>query len=112
MYIVAYSFLSLPKTEVLLLTHTVISTVIRTDKIIRLPVFYTCLEFGFTPGRDSSIGIAVGYGVDDRCSRVLFSAGAGNYSRHHRVQNGSRAHPAFYPLSIRGSFPDGKAAGP
>jgi hypothetical protein len=61
--------------------------------------------------RDSSVGIALGYGLDDRSSRVRFPAGAGNFSIHHRVQNGSGAHPALYPMGIRGSFPGGKAAG-
>jgi hypothetical protein len=37
---------------------------------------------------DSSVGIALGYGLDDRGSRVRFPAGAGNFSLHHRVQNG------------------------
>jgi hypothetical protein len=35
----------------------------------------------------------------------------GNSSLHHRVQNGSRAHPASYPMGTRGSLPGGKAAG-
>jgi hypothetical protein len=61
--------------------------------------------------RDSSVGIAVVYGLDDRGSRARFSAKAGNYSLHHRVQNGSGAHPASYPMGTRGSFPGGKAAG-
>jgi hypothetical protein len=61
--------------------------------------------------RDSSVGIALGYGLDDRVSRVRFLAGAGNFSLHHRVQNGSGAHPASYSMSTRGSFPGGKAAG-
>jgi hypothetical protein len=61
---------------------------------------------------DSSVGIALGYGLDDRGSRVRFPAGAGNFSFHHRVQNGSGAHPASYPMGTRGSFPGGKAAGP
>jgi hypothetical protein len=30
---------------------------------------------------------------------------------HHRVQNGSGAHAASYPMGTRGSFPGGKAAG-
>jgi hypothetical protein len=34
--------------------------------------------------------------LDDRGSRVRFPAGAGNFSLHHRVKNGSRAHPASY----------------
>jgi hypothetical protein len=29
----------------------------------------------------------------------------------YRVQNGSGAHPASYPMGTRGSFPGGKAAG-
>jgi hypothetical protein len=61
--------------------------------------------------RDSSVGIALSYGLDDRDSRVRFPAGAGNFSLHHRVQNGSGAHPAFYLMGTRGSFPGGKAAG-
>jgi hypothetical protein len=61
--------------------------------------------------RDSSVGIALGYGLDDRGSRVRFPARAGNFSLHHRVQNGPGAHPASYPMSTRGSFPGGKATG-
>jgi hypothetical protein len=60
--------------------------------------------------RDSSVGIALGYGLDDRGSRVRFPAGAGNFSLHHRVHNGFGAHPASYPVGTRGSFPGGKAA--
>jgi hypothetical protein len=63
----------------------------------------------FTPyeRRYSSVGIALGYGVDDRSSGVRFPAGAGNFSLHHCVQKGSGANPAC----TRGSFPGGKAAG-
>jgi hypothetical protein len=61
--------------------------------------------------RDSSDGIALGYRLDDRGSRVRFPAGAGNFSLHHRVQNGSGAYPASYPVGTRGSFPRDKAAG-
>jgi hypothetical protein len=60
---------------------------------------------------DSSVGIALGYGLDDRGSRFRFPAGPGNFSIHHRLQNGSGAHPASYPMDTRGSFPGGKAAG-
>jgi hypothetical protein len=42
---------------------------------------------------------------------TLFPAGGGNFSLHHRVQNGSGAHPASYPMRTRGSFPGFKAAG-
>jgi hypothetical protein len=30
--------------------------------------------------RDSSVGVTLGYGLDDRGSRVRFPAGAGNFS--------------------------------
>jgi hypothetical protein len=57
---------------------------------------------------DSSVGTALGYGLDDACSRVRFPAGAGNFSLH-RVQNGSGAPPASYPMGTRGFLPGGKA---
>jgi hypothetical protein len=61
--------------------------------------------------RDSSVSIALDYGLEDRSSRVLFLVGAGNFSLRHRVQNGSGAHPAFYPMGTRGSFPGIKRPG-
>jgi hypothetical protein len=65
----------------------------------------------FIKSRDSSVVRALGYWLDDRGSRVRFPAGAVNFSLHHRVQNGSGAHPASYPVGTRGSSPGGKAAG-
>jgi hypothetical protein len=61
--------------------------------------------------RDSSVGIALSYRLDDRGPRVRFPAEGGNFSLHHRVQNGSEAHPASYPMGTRGSFPGSKTAG-
>jgi hypothetical protein len=72
--------------------------------------YFTCISLN-SKSRDSSVGIALGYGLDYRGSRVPFPAGAGNFSLHHRVQNGSGAHPASYPMGIRGSFPGDKVAG-
>jgi hypothetical protein len=46
----------------------------------------------------------LGYGLDDRGSRVRFPTGAENFSLHYRVQNGSGAHPASYTMGTRGSF--------
>jgi len=54
---------------------------------------------------------ALGYGLDDRGSRVRFPAGAGNFCLHHRVQNGSWAHPASYSVGTRGYFPGSKVTG-
>jgi hypothetical protein len=59
----------------------------------------------------SSVGIALSYGMDELGSGVRFSVGAGNFSLHYHIQNGSGAHPASYPMGTRGSFPGGKAAG-
>jgi hypothetical protein len=73
-----------------------------------------CLSIGyvFMMSRDSSVGIATRLrALDDWGSKAPFQAGAGNFSLHHRVQNGSGAHPASYPRSTRCSFPGGKAAG-
>jgi hypothetical protein len=61
---------------------------------------------------DSSVGIVLGFRLDDRGSRFRFQAGAGNFSLHHCVKNGSEAHPSSYPMDTRGSFPGGKVAGP
>jgi hypothetical protein len=59
---------------------------------------------------DSSVGMALAYGLNDGGSRVRFPAGAGNFSLHHRVQNGSGAHPASYSRGTSGSFLGGKGA--
>jgi hypothetical protein len=64
----------------------------------------------YIQSRDSSVGIALGYGPDDWGSRVRFPAGDGNFSLHYHVQNGSGAHLASYPMGARYSFPAGKAA--
>jgi hypothetical protein len=53
----------------------------------------------------------LGYGLDDQGSRVRFPAGVVNFSLHHRVQNGSGAHPASYPVGTRGSLPGVKRPG-
>jgi len=57
------------------------------------------------------LSIALGYRLDDWGSKVQFPEGAGNFSLHYHVQNGSGAHPASYPMVTRGSFPGDKAAG-
>jgi hypothetical protein len=61
--------------------------------------------------RDSSVGIALGYGLVDRCSKIRFPAGARNFSLHHRVHNSSGAHPASYSMGTKGSFPGVKRPG-
>jgi len=51
------------------------------------------------------------YWLDDRMIGVRIPAGAGNFSLRHRVQTGSGAHVASYPMGTWGSFPGRKAAG-
>jgi hypothetical protein len=58
--------------------------------------------------RDSSVRIALGYGLDDRGSRVCFPAGDWNFS-HHRIQNDSGAHPASYPVGTSDHSPPSSA---
>jgi hypothetical protein len=60
---------------------------------------------------DISVSIALGYGLDEWGSGVRFLVGAGNFSLHHYVQNGSETHAASYLMGTRGSFPGGKVAG-
>jgi hypothetical protein len=47
------------------------------------------------------------------CFLFLLPGGreAGNFSLHHRLQNGSESHPASYPMGTRCSFSRGKAVG-
>jgi hypothetical protein len=65
----------------------------------------------FSTHKNSSVGIALGYRLDDWGSGIRFPVGAGNFSLHHRVQKGSGAHPASFPGCIRGSFPGVKWPG-
>jgi hypothetical protein len=58
-----------------------------------------------TQSRGSIVGIALGYELDDR------SSGNWELSLHHRIQTGSGAHPASYPMAIKGSFPGVKRPG-
>jgi hypothetical protein len=59
----------------------------------------------------SSVGIALGYGLDDQGSRVRFRGGGGNFALEHRVQTGSGAHPASFVGGTRGSLLGDRAAG-
>jgi hypothetical protein len=69
------------------------------------------LFYGSILSCDSSVGIVLGYGLDDQGSRVRFPVGAGNFSLHHCIQNGSGVHPASYPMGTTGSFLGGKVGG-
>jgi hypothetical protein len=83
--------------------------IISYKKIVDVQNFFFVLCSRYRKSRDSSVGIVLDYGLDDRDSRFRFPAGAGNFSLHLRVQKGSGAHPASYPMGTRSSFPGGKA---
>jgi hypothetical protein len=92
-------------------TAFLISNLLSYNRPTTLTKFSTCRTrcLLYIYSRDSSVGIALGYGLDDWGSRVRFPAEAGNFS--HRVQNDSAAHSASYPMGTRVSFPGGKAVG-
>jgi hypothetical protein len=61
--------------------------------------------------RDSSVGIATGYGLDDRMIGIRIPAEAGNFFLRHRVQTGSEAHLASYPMGAGGVSLEVKRSG-
>jgi hypothetical protein len=80
---------------------------------------YFCLHVRFLKLFDASVQLTQGsriakwycVGLRAEWSEVRVPIGARNFSAHHRVQTGSGAHLASYPMGTRGSFPGGKAAG-
>jgi hypothetical protein len=46
--------------------------------------------------RLTCVGIATGYGMEDRVIGVRFPVRTGNFSLRHHIQTGSGAHPASY----------------
>jgi hypothetical protein len=61
--------------------------------------------------RDSSVGIATDYWLDDQEGREFESRQGKKFSLLHIVQTGSGVHPTSYPMGTRGSFTGDKAAG-
>jgi hypothetical protein len=70
-----------------------------------------CFNHAISITRGAGIAQWYSTGLWAGWSGVWIPAGAGNFALHHRVQTGSGAHPASYPMGTRGSFPGGKAAG-
>jgi hypothetical protein len=60
--------------------------------------------------RDSSVGIATGYGLEDGGIGVRVTVKQ-KYSPLRVVQTGSVVHPTSYTMGTRGSFLGGKATG-
>jgi hypothetical protein len=66
--------------------------------------FTFLIETRFDPGKGVEIAQWYSTGIRAGWSMVRVPARAGNFSLHHRVQNGTGAHPVSYPMGIRGSF--------
>jgi hypothetical protein len=60
--------------------------------------------------RDSVVGIATGYGLDNRGSEFESQWGQ-EFSVLHLIQTGSGVHPTSCPMGTGGSFLAGKVAG-
>jgi hypothetical protein len=58
---------------------------------------------------DSSVGVAMGYWLEDRSSPLGSSR---KFSLLHGVHTGSGAYPASYPVDTRNFFPGIKCQGP
>jgi hypothetical protein len=61
--------------------------------------------------RDSVVGIATGYELDDQEVRVQVPIGSRIFSSPCCPDRRPGAHSASYPMGTRGSFPGGKVAG-
>jgi hypothetical protein len=61
--------------------------------------------------RDSSVGLATGYGLDGRGIGVRFLSRSRDMSLLHSFQTGSEAYPASYTMGTGDSFPGVKAPG-
>jgi hypothetical protein len=59
------------------------------DDFIKKNLIICTLNLTKLKNRNSSVGIATQYGLDDRMIGVRFPEGAGNFSLRHRVQTGS-----------------------
>jgi hypothetical protein len=68
------------------------------------------MELEYVESRDSAVGIANGYGLDDQGAEVWVPVGQ-EFLLLHVVQIDTGAHPASYPLGTGGFFRESKAAG-
>jgi hypothetical protein len=75
--------------------------------LIKAPIWLRRRSEG---SRDSVVGIATGYGLDNRGVWVWVPVGQ-EFSLLHVIQTGSEAHPASYQMGTGGSFPWEKRPG-
>jgi hypothetical protein len=78
-------------------------------RIARSLSLYICINMNPTPHggtRGSTVGIATGYGMDDRGVVVRVPVGSRMLSSPRR-QTGFGVHPTSYSIGTGGSFPGG-----
>jgi hypothetical protein len=104
--LISYILLTCPNHFNILLSISVIRSGIPRNSVASLLVLF--LQFSCSDNsrysRDSSVGIATGYGLDSRGIGVQVPIGA-NFSPFYIVQTGSGAHRVFYLIGIEDSFP-------
>jgi hypothetical protein len=83
------------------------SIVIDNNIILNVILLYIFM----TVSRDSSVGIATGYGLDGGGVGFQVPAGSRIISSPSVVHTGSGVHPTSYPMGRGCTFPGGKAAG-
>jgi hypothetical protein len=76
--------------------------------IVNFHIAYICSPTDLLQDRDSSVGIATGFGLGGWGS---IPTGARIFLLLSSVQTGSGAYPASYPMGTGGSFSGFKAAG-
>jgi hypothetical protein len=74
----------------------------------RSPLIFS-LPHTINSSRDNVIGIAIGYGLNDRRVRVRVPVGSRIFASS-IVQTGFGVHPTSYTMGTGGSFPRGKEA--
>jgi hypothetical protein len=79
----------------------------------QLIISTSCINRCFIVNNSEEAGVAQRYsaGLRAEWSGVRVPAGDWEFSLHHRVQTGSEAHPASYPMGTRGFLLGGKATG-
>jgi hypothetical protein len=74
-----------------------------TTTLAKALLYLFLISLHFIESRDSSVGIATGYGLDDRVGQ--------EFSLLHVIQTYPGAQPSSYPIRTEGSFPGVKRQG-
>jgi hypothetical protein len=92
-------------------TRNLLNTNLKLHHLSQLPLYHELIKSGtvISTSRDSVVGMAIDYGLDDRLVGVRIPVRSKMFFLH-VVHTGSGAHPVSYPMGTGVSFPGGKAA--